>query len=579
MLVRHPFNFNMLSPGESRELLAYFRAHPEQIFFPEGDQPPFSVSDPADASQSIQKIYHFPTSILHRKSQRWSDQEGYLLITKELGSGNYGHVYAIDAALVSQKDDSLHYKTCKWVVKKTTGELNPQENPLLTALAENRLARFADYLGVKGFFVLDDHFHAVDLNAVPKVNGSTFLLLRRFQGEEFFKPLQRDYDNKIQPLLFSMDLRLDIVDKICWSYALQIYRNRLVHRDLKPENAITQITADKMETFYWIDPGLGKEESFNDIGWKTGSPHYMSPEAGGRLGMTIATDIFSLGKILILLFRGWQEDNSAAAISSNHALMQHIFRHITDSSPYELAKIKIILQEITTFDPALRPSLEDVMRSFAYIRSERQIAKIADPVQQQAARDAFDQALKNLRPFNDSIYDRELRKTNSHTPFKFKIFLEIFYHQLLPVMDAPQVIEQFIAGLHSDLFNACKTKYELEQTLSAFYRSYTDNLKCFLRLKSSLLPLLETNPPGELLDLHAAMEKTVQKRLNATLFDDCVLLNAKLQKQYTKFAPIAHKWKSVNAFTNHPFFKPAVVLPPASQPVAVSTPPVIFSIK
>ncbi|KUL35430.1 serine/threonine protein kinase [Streptomyces sp. NRRL F-4489] len=85
----------------------------------------------------------------------------------------------------------------------------------------------------------------------------------------------------------------------------EIHRAGLVHRDLKPENVLLAEDGARV-----IDFGIARAARAGDAteltgtGWVVGSPPFMSPEQAESRELTGASDVFSLGSVLVLAATG-----------------------------------------------------------------------------------------------------------------------------------------------------------------------------------------------------------------------------------------------------------------------------------
>ncbi|WP_404868336.1 serine/threonine-protein kinase [Kitasatospora griseola] len=85
----------------------------------------------------------------------------------------------------------------------------------------------------------------------------------------------------------------------------EIHQAGLVHRDLKPENVLLAEDGARVIDFGIARAAEGRETTeLTGTGWVIGSPQFMSPEQADGRELTAASDVFSLGSVLVLAATG-----------------------------------------------------------------------------------------------------------------------------------------------------------------------------------------------------------------------------------------------------------------------------------
>ncbi|AUI59657.1 serine/threonine-protein kinase [Amycolatopsis sp. BJA-103] len=135
----------------------------------------------------------------------------------------------------------------------------------------------------------------------------------------------------------------------------EIHRAGLIHRDLKPSNVI--LTSDGPRV---IDFGIARvaeeAQELTGTGAIIGSPAFMSPEQAGSGQVTGASDVFSLGAILVMAATGRGPFTGPTAPQTLYNVV-HVAADFTDVPD----EIRRLAEPCLAKDPARRPTPEQIL--------------------------------------------------------------------------------------------------------------------------------------------------------------------------------------------------------------------------
>ncbi|MGI8784355.1 MAG: serine/threonine-protein kinase [Acidobacteriota bacterium] len=179
---------------------------------------------------------------------------------------------------------------------------------------------------------------------IGEAGGQSFLSMEYVDGEDLASLLRR-----IDRL--PADKALQIARQICAGLAAA-HDNGVLHRDLKPAN----IMIDGRGRARITDFGLaGLAEEFRDGDLRAGTPAYMAPEQLSGSGISVRSDLYSLGLVLYELFTGrraWEASSPAELSRLRKATPPSLSNWIKDIDPLVERVIMRCLQP----DPAARPA-------------------------------------------------------------------------------------------------------------------------------------------------------------------------------------------------------------------------------
>jgi len=135
------------------------------------------------------------------------------------------------------------------------------------------------------------------------------------------------------------------------SRALQfVHKQGVVHRDIKPANILFRQDGSLVLTDFGIAKGKQQDAAVTQTGMTVGSPAYSSPEQAQGLELTFATDLYSVGVVLLEMLLG---KNPYRAETSIDTAIKHIQMEVP-RLPGKLARYQPLLDRMLAKKPKER---------------------------------------------------------------------------------------------------------------------------------------------------------------------------------------------------------------------------------
>ena len=213
-------------------------------------------------------------------------------IDESLGSGAFGKVYAIANTV---RLGPITFKPSGYTPVAKPKVLKKQKNMSESAArTEYEIIQKVPHLNAEGYVWNEDSKHG-------------YFLMNKIPGVELFKIIRQDTATKGANL--TLENRLTLSSLILLALKTQVTDLKLIHYDIKPENIMVDFGPPIQVNI--IDYGMAR--SLSNPVQRGGSTHYSAPERF-KLDFTHSqkSDVFSLGRVLILIWGGWNKSYNAA---------------------------------------------------------------------------------------------------------------------------------------------------------------------------------------------------------------------------------------------------------------------------
>ncbi|PXX68353.1 serine/threonine protein kinase [Nocardia tenerifensis] len=145
------------------------------------------------------------------------------------------------------------------------------------------------------------------------------------------------------------------------SALLEIHRAGMIHRDLKPSNVLLAEDGPRVIDF-GIARALETDLQLTSTGALVGSPAFMSPEQASGHELSTASDVFSVGAMLVMAATGASPFLGASAPQT----LYNVVHHRADTSRVP-APLRPVVEACLDKNPAYRPDPRQLIDSVAEI--------------------------------------------------------------------------------------------------------------------------------------------------------------------------------------------------------------------
>ena len=272
-----------------------------------------------------------------------------VISTNKLGHGAFGTVYDVTGTLALDADNIALKQSKIRVVKIQNHSLN---NPATHLKNEYKMAQRAPHIGVKH----------------PTLVGDTsYTVMKKLPGRELWDIIKDDLYGK---RVLSLEQRQQISIAVLKAYKEQVLDKGVIHRDVKPPNIMVDLSNPIAVNF--IDYGLSTlVNPSNAI--MCGTPGFIAPEIYNGATATSKVDIFSLGRVLGLL---WRDKTSHYAFPrqvdaqnfANNVHYNDLFIGLDTLNVQNKNIIKSTLTNMTKQNLAARIDIDEAINAFEGIQ-------------------------------------------------------------------------------------------------------------------------------------------------------------------------------------------------------------------
>ncbi|KTD51943.1 putative protein kinase [Legionella quinlivanii] len=328
----------------------------------------------------------------HIKQDRLEDNRYGVLAEKPLGKGSFGQAIPVKVTYrLTDGNTDLSFK-----------EKKPGERRLAKQVEHDPYtprSNYEGYPGLKREYTIASKTPHTHPKQPVMYDGKVYMVERlmegRCLGDIIDDDRALDWSKAVKPL--TMHERFTISINLLEAWKEQVFNPQIIHRDLKPENVII----DDDLNVKTIDFGLARffgEKMSDDVG----SPMYVSPEAVQNKTVDYRADLYSLGRLVALVWRNSAFlYNEAAAGRVLPVARANDYSHMfygLDVKPEVKDLIVTTLKAMTFIDPKDRISVDEAINNFKRARDLQLPPKLVPQKQDSLTSAETDLAAPNSPP-------------------------------------------------------------------------------------------------------------------------------------------------------------------------------------
>lgn len=302
--------------------------------------------------------------IWRKRKENKSGNRYEVMTTNVIGQGSFGKVYDITGTLAEDATKIVFKQNKSRVVKLQ--DHSKANNPIRKLQNEYEITKIASHIRIKEPTVINDQ---------------SFTTMKKLKGTELFDIIDKDLGgDEVLTIEQRQQLSLALVKAL----KEQVTDKGIIHRDIKMENILVDL--QNPITVNIIDFGLSilTTTTTTESG---GTPNFAPPEAYEGRQPTIKFDVFSMARLLGLL---WHDDTQHYTFDNNDFRMVRFasnvhyndlfnndkFQSLSGLSGVDKNLIKSTLEKMSLADCNSRLSIEDAINAFEKIQSTYQVTPV-----------------------------------------------------------------------------------------------------------------------------------------------------------------------------------------------------------